>query len=393
MPPRRPGSRRPVAPSSSSRRGRGCRPRPPCRSRSRRWSPSTGTVAAPPRWAHRRWPTPRAAASAAAPRSTAASGTGSPTTSPRTGGARTPSTSSPTSTLERYAEEMEATIGVSSLPGPPPVSSAVLADGATKLGWESTEFPRVFRYAPRRLGRQADDDPHDAAVWRPRPAPSSSRAAGSGASTFAGGRVTGAQAVLTHDDGTTETVQLRADHVFVCGGAIQSPALLQRSGIRRGIGNGLKLHPTIKVAARFPFPVDHDDVPMHRIIEFAPYLTIGGSASRRGQVALALAESGAPVRGGAGGLGVGRRLLRGDPQRGLGAGHRRSRVRGADRDLPAHARRPEPAGSRPHPPRRGAPGGRRHRAVPVGDRRRGRPRRARGWASGGTRSRRRGPTS
>ena len=91
-------------------------------------------------------------------------------------------------------------------------------------------------------------------------------------------------------------MQLRADHVFVCGGAIQSPALLQRSGIRRGIGNGLKLHPTIKVAARFPFPVDHDDVPMHRIIEFAPYLTIGGSASRRGQVALALAESGAPYQ-------------------------------------------------------------------------------------------------
>ena len=70
--------------------------------------------------------------------------------------------------------------------------------------------------------------------------------------------------------------------MFVCGGAIQTPALLQRSGFAARIGSGLKLHPTIKIAARFPQPLDHDDVPMHRITEFAPNLTIGGSASRRG---------------------------------------------------------------------------------------------------------------
>jgi choline dehydrogenase-like flavoprotein len=77
----------------------------------------------------------------------------------------------------------------------------------------------------------------------------------------------------------------------VCAGAIQTPALLQRSGIRRNVGRGLKMHPTVKVAARFLAPVDHGDVPMHRVTEFAPGLTIGGSASRRGHVALALADS------------------------------------------------------------------------------------------------------
>jgi choline dehydrogenase-like flavoprotein len=100
-------------------------------------------------------------------------------------------------------------------------------------------------------------------------------------------RVVGASCVR---DG--EAFEVRADHIFVCGGAVQSPALLQRSGFRRGIGNGLKLHPTIKIAARFPHPVDHDDVPMHRVTEFAPNLTIGGSASRRGHVALAIADAG-----------------------------------------------------------------------------------------------------
>ena len=77
----------------------------------------------------------------------------------------------------------------------------------------------------------------------------------------------------------------------MCGGAIQTPALLQRSGIRHHIGVGLKLHPTIKVAARFPHELDHDGVPMHRITEFSPNLTIGGSASRRSHIALALSDS------------------------------------------------------------------------------------------------------
>ena len=106
-----------------------------------------------------------------------------------------------------------------------------------------------------------------------------------------GSRVTGAAARLTHADGTTEVVTLRADDVFVCGGAIQSPTLLQRSGFRHNIGPGLKFHPTVKVAARFNEAYDHDEVPVHRVTEFDPYLTIGGSASRRGHVALAVADA------------------------------------------------------------------------------------------------------
>ena len=91
-----------------------------------------------------------------------------------------------------------------------------------------------------------------------------------------------------------ERLIVHAEHVFVCGGAVHSPALLQRSGIWRNIGNGLKMHPTVKIAARFPHPVDHGDVPMHRVTEFSPFIAIGGSASRKGHVALALADTGAP---------------------------------------------------------------------------------------------------
>src|SRR5262249_54659200 len=107
-----------------------------------------------------------------------------------------------------------------------------------------------------------------------------------------GPQVIGAECERTRPDGTTERLEIHADQVFVCAGACQSPALLQRSGIRRNIGLGPTIHPTVKIAARFPHPVDHGDVPMHRITEFAPGLTIGGSASRRGHVALALADTG-----------------------------------------------------------------------------------------------------
>ncbi len=71
---RRPrSSRRPAATCSSSRRGRGSSRGRSCRSRSSRWTGSTGRAASPWHSDARRSPTPRADAPGAAPRSTAAS--------------------------------------------------------------------------------------------------------------------------------------------------------------------------------------------------------------------------------------------------------------------------------------------------------------------------------
>jgi choline dehydrogenase-like flavoprotein len=79
--------------------------------------------------------------------------------------------------------------------------------------------------------------------------------------------------------------------VFVCGGAIQTPALLQRSGMRGLVGRSLAVHPTVKLAARFRDAVNvADDVPVHQVKEFAPDLSFGGSASHPGLVALALSD-------------------------------------------------------------------------------------------------------
>ena len=195
--------------------------------------------------------------------------------------------------LEKEAARVEAEVGVSSLPGEAPRSSAVLDDGARRLGWRAQEFPRVFTYDAAGRGTKQTM----ARTFLPRAVAAGAEVLPDCRVTKLLGRaphVTGAACRLTRPDGTVEAVEVHAEHVVVCGGAIHSPALLQRSGIRKGIGRGLKLHPTIKIAARFPFPLDHDDVPMHRITEFAPHLTIGGSASRRGHIAMALAESNEP---------------------------------------------------------------------------------------------------
>ena len=196
--------------------------------------------------------------------------------------------------LDGYADRIERWVPVHPVPGAPPRSSALIEEGASKLGWRSVELPRAFSY---------DDQGHGTKQSMTRTLLPRARAAGAQVVSdttvrrlhVEGGRVTGALCQRRRTDGATEVLEIGAEQVVVCGGAIQTPALLQRSGIRRGIGSGLRMHPTIKVAARFPGPVDHDDVPMHRITEFSPHLAIGGSASRRGHVGLALADSGADI--------------------------------------------------------------------------------------------------
>lgn len=195
--------------------------------------------------------------------------------------------------LGRYSDRIESELSVARVPGAPPASSAVLQRGASKLGWRNVEFARVFSYDEEGRGTKQTMS----RTMLP-------RALAAGATIVPdcrvlklvrdGTRVIGATCRRTHPGGGVERLDIRADQVFVCGGAVQTPALLHRSGFRKGVGHGLKLHPTVKIAARFGHPLDHGDVPMHRVTEFSPNLTIGGSASRRGQVAMALADTGVP---------------------------------------------------------------------------------------------------
>ncbi len=66
------------------------------------------------------------------------------------------------------------------------------------------------------------------------------------------GRATGVRATY-HDGPRTFRVHVRARAVVVAGSALQTPALLLRSGVRfPGVGAGLRLDPTTALAGEFP---------------------------------------------------------------------------------------------------------------------------------------------
>jgi choline dehydrogenase-like flavoprotein len=90
----------------------------------------------------------------------------------------------------------------------------------------------------------------------------------------------------------TGGLRIEAETLFVCGGAVQTPALLRRSGITRNVGDSLRLHPTVKVVARFPEAVNSAEmgVPAHQVKEFAPRLSFGCSISTPPYVALGMID-------------------------------------------------------------------------------------------------------
>jgi choline dehydrogenase-like flavoprotein len=191
--------------------------------------------------------------------------------------------------VSAIADEVETAINVTTVPGRPTPASEILRRGAAALGWRHSEIPRWMTYP---TGGDAVTGKRQSMTRTYLP-----RAFAAGTRMVVGCRVdrirrTGSTSVsieATFADGSHGTIT--AGHVFVCGGAIQTPALLQRSGLRTNIGRTLAVHPTVKLAARFADEINvADDVPVHQVKEFAPDLSFGGSASHSGLMALALSD-------------------------------------------------------------------------------------------------------
>jgi choline dehydrogenase-like flavoprotein len=71
------------------------------------------------------------------------------------------------------------------------------------------------------------------------------------------GRVAGVRATVTHGDGSTTTLTVSAPAVVVACGAIESPALLLRSGIGGpAVGKHLRLHPASLVVGVYEQPIE-----------------------------------------------------------------------------------------------------------------------------------------
>jgi len=192
--------------------------------------------------------------------------------------------------LVQHFEACERDLSVSFLCGPVPAASLKLRDGAARLGWHSLEVPRWFKLDPLPNAPWHGIRQSMTKTYLPR-------------FLKAGGKLLPDTRVnKLKSDGTKCSVdaihkngvrlQIRADTVFVCAGAVQTPALLLRSGIVRNVGNSLCVHPTVKVVAEFADPVNAPDmgVPVHQVKEFAPRFSFGCSISSPAYIALGLIE-------------------------------------------------------------------------------------------------------
>ncbi len=148
------------------------------------------------------------------------------------------------------------------------IASRLIRDGAQKLGWQSGEVPRLWDYA-----KGCKCSMSEAVI------PQFIKAKGRLITQARAGRlhVSNRKAFQVN----TRLLNIRFNHVFICGGAIQTPLLLRRSGIKKNIGNNLRMHPAVRAVVEFDRDINDpsEGVPVYQVSEFKPEISLGGSYS------------------------------------------------------------------------------------------------------------------
>lgn len=138
----------------------------------------------------------------------------------------------------------EQELGVGPAPGPEPELARRLAAGAASLGLESREAPRMFSYGASGWTRRSMSQTF---IPRALKAGAELRA---GARVYALSRQSG-RWLARAKDANGGRISIEAENVFLACGAVQTPALLRRSGLSSWAGRALALHPMLKVVAEF----------------------------------------------------------------------------------------------------------------------------------------------
>ena len=201
--------------------------------------------------------------------------------------------------LRPHWEWAEAMLGVSLQEGPLPPSSEVFARGALAMDWAVTEVPRTAANA-----RGLSAGPGETRGARPGMSRSLiPKAVAAGARLLTGcrverlevdgNRIVAACARQRHDDGSSEDIRVRAEHVFLCAGPTETPSLLRRSGVTRNVGDSLRIHPMLKLAARFRdnMASSPGSMPLLQSKEFWPDIVMGGSFFSPGHLAVVMADN------------------------------------------------------------------------------------------------------
>ncbi len=196
--------------------------------------------------------------------------------------------------LEPFFEQVETDQHISTWPQGVGPASRMLRKGAKNMGWSSQEIPRFFKYE-KHQGAYVGKKQSMRETLIPR-----FRAAGGRllSSTrvhslrMEGRRAIEAKARQQSESGP-QKLRIRFKHLIVACGAIQTPLLLQKSGITQGIGNTLQLHPMVRFAARFDTDINDLSygVPAEQIDEFKPAMTLGCSYSSKPHLALWMGPS------------------------------------------------------------------------------------------------------
>ncbi|WP_439366061.1 FAD-dependent oxidoreductase [Bradyrhizobium sp. DASA03005] len=199
--------------------------------------------------------------------------------------------------LAPYYERAERAVNASLTPGPLGPATDILRRGGEALGWKVSELKRAQRgcNGTNRCSYVCPSGAKQSMAVTLLP-----KAVDRGMRLLAQTRADKiliekgrAKEVLAHSiEEQAMPVRIRAGMVFVCAGAIRTSALLRYSGLREGIGNTLRVHPTIKVTVLFNelFDAHLSRLPLAAITEFMPEQRIGGSVFTPGVFGLSLAE-------------------------------------------------------------------------------------------------------
>lgn len=200
--------------------------------------------------------------------------------------------------MTKYFEACEAVMQPATYPAALPTASRLLREGAHERGMASLDVPRLVEFSD-------DLDEQGVNISRRRSMtetyiPMFFRNGGTLLANTRVKRIARQRSCweVHAVHAGRQPIMIRADKIFVCAGAVHTPALLQRSGIRKNVGNALSLQPMIKLTAEFDEDINFPAMGIagEQVSEFSPEFSFGCAISSRAHLALNLVdEPGGPV--------------------------------------------------------------------------------------------------
>jgi len=196
--------------------------------------------------------------------------------------------------LKPYMDRCARMVNVTPIPFEPPLASQKLQQGADALGWSSVEVPRWYKYTSK-VDRGVNSGIRQSMTEAILPYVNDKFFNLKTECNVQRLRKTSDGKVLVEYVERGMPKQETFDHIFVAAGAIGTPYLLLKSHLgNRKVGKTLRLHPTIKITARFKEKVNfvESGVPIHQVKEFSPDFSFGCSISNLPYLGVGLLENG-----------------------------------------------------------------------------------------------------